>query len=82
MARGRDAPDTALATTFGVHQLASFIVWTDEVSEEALRQPRSSPRNSVIECRRMPYVEMDCDAYSHAHDVTTPRYPTYPGVEP
>jgi transglutaminase-like putative cysteine protease len=82
MARGRDATDTALATTFGVHQLASFIVWTDDVSEEALRQPRSSPRTSVIECRRMPYVEMDRDASSHAHDVTAPRHPTYPGVEP
>jgi transglutaminase-like putative cysteine protease len=44
MVRGRDAADTALATTFGVHQLASFTVWTDEVSEEALRQPQCSPR--------------------------------------
>jgi transglutaminase-like putative cysteine protease len=44
MARGRDAADTALTTTFGVHQLASFTVWTDEVSEEALRQPQDSPR--------------------------------------
>jgi len=44
MARGRDAADTALTTTFGVHPLASFTVWTDEVSEEALRQPQYSPR--------------------------------------
>jgi transglutaminase-like putative cysteine protease len=40
MARGRDAADTALTTTFGMNQLASFTVWTDEVSDEALRQPQ------------------------------------------
>ena len=32
MARGRDAADTALTTTFGYNQLASFKVWTDEMS--------------------------------------------------
>ncbi len=32
MARGRDAADTALTTTFGYNQLSSFKVWTDEVS--------------------------------------------------
>lgn len=31
MARGRDAADVALTTTFGVNQLRSFRVWTDEV---------------------------------------------------
>lgn len=31
MARGRDAADVALTTTFGVNQLESFKVWTDEV---------------------------------------------------
>jgi len=31
MARGRDAADVALTTTFGVNQLQSFKVWTDEV---------------------------------------------------
>lgn len=31
MARGRDAADVALTTTFGVSQLHSFKVWTDEV---------------------------------------------------
>jgi transglutaminase-like putative cysteine protease len=40
MARGRDAADTALTTTFGVNQLVSFTVWTDEVSAEALRLPQ------------------------------------------
>jgi transglutaminase-like putative cysteine protease len=33
MARGRDAADTALTTTFGSNQLESFTVWTDEVTE-------------------------------------------------
>jgi transglutaminase-like putative cysteine protease len=31
MARGRDAADVALTTTFGQNQLALFKVWTDEV---------------------------------------------------
>lgn len=32
MARGRDAADVALTTTFGVNKLESFNVWTDEVA--------------------------------------------------
>lgn len=32
MARGRDAADVALTTTFGENQLTSFTVWTDEVA--------------------------------------------------
>lgn len=32
MARGRDATDVALTTTFGPNTLASFKVWTDEVA--------------------------------------------------
>jgi transglutaminase-like putative cysteine protease len=32
MARGRDAADVAMTTTFGVNRLQSFKVWTDEVS--------------------------------------------------
>lgn len=35
MARGRDAADVAITTTFGPHQLAAFEVWTDEVAEPA-----------------------------------------------
>jgi transglutaminase-like putative cysteine protease len=31
MARGRDAADVAIATTFGPNTLESFTVWTDEV---------------------------------------------------
>jgi transglutaminase-like putative cysteine protease len=35
MARGRDAADVAMTTTFGVNQLQSFQVWSDEVPEGA-----------------------------------------------
>jgi transglutaminase-like putative cysteine protease len=31
MARGRDASDVAIATTFGPNFLESFRVWTDEI---------------------------------------------------
>jgi transglutaminase-like putative cysteine protease len=31
MARGRDAVDVALTTSFGMNTLESFKVWTDEV---------------------------------------------------
>jgi transglutaminase-like putative cysteine protease len=33
MARGRDAADVAIATTFGQNYLESFKVWTDEIAE-------------------------------------------------
>ncbi len=33
LARGRDASDVAIATTFGPNTLESFQVWTDEVAE-------------------------------------------------
>jgi transglutaminase-like putative cysteine protease len=33
LARGRDAADVAIATTFGSNTLESFRVWTDEVAE-------------------------------------------------
>src|SRR3954451_17458195 len=36
MARGRDAADVALTTTFGMNTLQSFNVWTDEVTADAL----------------------------------------------
>ena len=35
MARGRDASDVAIATTFGPNELLKFTVWTDEVNELA-----------------------------------------------
>jgi hypothetical protein len=33
IARGRDATDVAIATTFGPNTLESFKVWTDEIAE-------------------------------------------------
>ncbi len=36
MARGRDAVDVALTTSFGTSTLKKFVVWTDEVGPEAL----------------------------------------------
>ena len=35
IARGRDAADVAIATTFGPNTLESFTVWTDEIEESA-----------------------------------------------
>jgi transglutaminase-like putative cysteine protease len=35
LARGRDAADVAIATTFGPNTLRSFRVWTDEIVEPA-----------------------------------------------
>ena len=40
MARGRDAADVALTTTFGKHVLENFTVWTDEVCEGQARLGR------------------------------------------
>ena len=39
MARGRDATDVALTTSFGTASLEKFVVWTDEVGPEAIEQP-------------------------------------------
>ena len=33
IARGRDAADVAIATTFGWHRLKNYTVWTEEVTE-------------------------------------------------
>lgn len=41
MARGRDAADVALTTTFGVNTLRSFQVWTDEVPAETWQADRT-----------------------------------------
>lgn len=35
IARGRDAGDVAITTTYGAHELKSFTVWTDEVAPTA-----------------------------------------------
>jgi transglutaminase-like putative cysteine protease len=36
-ARGRDAVDVALTTTFGSSKLEKFVVWTDDVTEQSSR---------------------------------------------
>jgi transglutaminase-like putative cysteine protease len=36
MARGRDAADVALTTTFGANELNSFSVWAEEVEDTLL----------------------------------------------
>jgi len=43
IARGRDASDVAIATTFGPNTLESFRVWTDEIAEG---NPMGSAMNS------------------------------------
>ena len=47
MARGRDAADVALFTTFGRHALESFRVWTDEVGQDALEKECPSPAQAA-----------------------------------
>ena len=39
MARGRDAADVAITTTFGLNTLQSFRVWTDDVTNGAVGGP-------------------------------------------
>jgi transglutaminase-like putative cysteine protease len=39
IARGRDAADVAIATTFGPNTLESFKIWTDEISESGTVVP-------------------------------------------
>jgi len=42
MARGRDAADAALTTTFGRHRLEKFDIWADEISREDVSQALKS----------------------------------------
>jgi len=43
IARGRDAADVAISTTFGPNMLQSFRVWTDDVTSETQREPGGRP---------------------------------------
>src|SRR5271156_5634619 len=47
IARGRDAADVAIATTFGPNKLESFKVWTDEVTETASVSPALNSQINV-----------------------------------
>jgi hypothetical protein len=44
MARGRDAADVAITTTFGANTLAGFRVRTDEISYLATLGPAAASR--------------------------------------
>jgi transglutaminase-like putative cysteine protease len=43
MARGRDAVDVALTTSFGPTLLKEFTVWSDEIAETSIRSPSPEP---------------------------------------
>jgi transglutaminase-like putative cysteine protease len=45
MARGRDAADVAIATTFGPNTLESFKVWADEITHETTGGASAGPMN-------------------------------------
>jgi transglutaminase-like putative cysteine protease len=47
IARGRDAADVAIATTFGPNTLESFKVWTDEVTESSSSSPALNSQINV-----------------------------------
>ena len=47
IARGRDAADVAIATTFGPNKLESFKVWTDEVTESSSLSPALNSQINV-----------------------------------
>jgi len=53
MARGRDAADVALTTTFGQNHLEQFKVWTDEVNSAPRHHVRSRPRKVRVSARAM-----------------------------
>ena len=58
MARGRDAADVALTTTFGMNTLQSFQVWTDEVPAESLQLATSALIPSPRLLRRGNYLSL------------------------
>ena len=47
MARGRDAVDVAITTSFGAAKLEKFHVWLDEVPATAITQPEAVPPMEV-----------------------------------
>ncbi len=48
MARGRDAADVAMTTSFGNNTLQRFTVWTDEVPEADF-SVAASPHQNVVQ---------------------------------
>src|SRR5688500_7616636 len=49
MARGRDAADVALTTSFGPANLESFRVWTDTVPEQLVQQEPAVPEPAAVQ---------------------------------
>ena len=47
MARGRDAADAALTTTFGRHKLEKFDIWADEISHAEVLQALKTPARAA-----------------------------------
>jgi len=47
MARGRDATDVAITTSFGAPKLEKFHVWLDQVHPTAITQPEMIPAMEV-----------------------------------
>ncbi len=47
VSRGRDAKDTAMTTSFGLHELKQFTVWTDEVTASEISTQISVPLTTV-----------------------------------
>ena len=56
IARGRDAADVAIVTTFGPNTLESFKVWTDEVEESETVSPSLELRDQGLVCHSLPYA--------------------------
>jgi transglutaminase-like putative cysteine protease len=58
MARGRDATDVAMTTSFGPARLERFRVWTEEVGAEAVCQPDSifTPPSAAPAVVPMPFA--------------------------
>jgi transglutaminase-like putative cysteine protease len=59
MARGRDAVDVALTTSFGTMDLKQFKVWSDEVTDPAFVQGQETPGRAGKTTRnRSPHPQM------------------------
>jgi transglutaminase-like putative cysteine protease len=59
MARGRDATDVAMTTSFGPARLERFKVWTDEVSPEVIAQPEGvviAPTPATVVSSAIPFA--------------------------
>jgi transglutaminase-like putative cysteine protease len=48
IARGRDAADVAMTTTFGANTLSGFRVWTDEIACLETRSPAAASRVNAV----------------------------------